>query len=234
MSEVSSPPAARLRSPSWLDARLVLGILLVLVSVVVGSRVLAGADRSDRVYAATRDLAPGTALTDSDLRVVPIRLFGAGSRYVSAAGPKPLGWVVARQLGADEIVPRQALAPAPLRDVRLVTVPVASHHFPAGLGHGDLVDVYASVKARAGLGAGQAAPAPSLVLSAVPVDSVYDAAGGRLSGTADAGIVLRVPTADVARVVGAAAGAAVDLVRLPSGSPGGSAGALGSSARTMP
>ncbi len=41
-----SPKAGRLATPGWVDGRLVLGVLLVLVSVVVGARVLSAADRS--------------------------------------------------------------------------------------------------------------------------------------------------------------------------------------------
>src|SRR5687768_14738118 len=37
-----SPTARRLALPRWLDTRLVLGVLLVLVSVLVGARVLSG------------------------------------------------------------------------------------------------------------------------------------------------------------------------------------------------
>lgn len=211
MALPASPAARRLSTPSWLDARFVLGLLLVLISVVVGSRVLAGADRSDRVYALTRDLPAGGSITPSDLRVVRVRLLDDHGGYVSAAGPKPVGYTLDRAVGANELLPRQALQSGAVPDTRLVTVPVASHHYPAGLAHGDLIDLYLTAKVPTS----QTPPAPALVLGHVPVDDVFGASPGRLATAADAGVVLRVPAADVERVVGAAQGGALDVVRIP-------------------
>ena len=45
-----SPAASRLTSPSWRDSRLILGVLLILVSVLVGAKVLSGADVSQQVW----------------------------------------------------------------------------------------------------------------------------------------------------------------------------------------
>lgn len=213
-----SPAARRLATPSWLDARFVSGLLLVLISVVIGSRVLAGADRSDRVYATTRNIAAGTALQESDLRVVRVRLIEGQAGYLSAAGPKPAGYVLDRAVGADELLPRRALRSGAAPDVRLVAVPVAAHHYPAGLAHGDLVDVYLTAKPVTG----RAPAVPALVLGGVPVDTVNGAAQGRLATTGDAGIVLRVPAPDVGRVVAAAQGGALDVVRIPPAAPDGS------------
>ena len=211
MALPASPAARRLAPPSWLDARFVLGLLLVLLSVVVGSRVLAAADRSDRVYAVTRDIAAGSALTAADLQVVRVRLLDGSAGYISATGPKPVGYTVVRAVRADELLPRQALQSGTAPDVRLVTVPVAGHHYPASLRHGNLVDLYLTAKPPAG----RSPRAPTLVLSRVPVDDVYGTNAGRLATAAEAGIVLRVPAADAARVVAAAQAGALDVVRIP-------------------
>jgi hypothetical protein len=142
-----SPKAARLGSPSWLDGRLVLGVLLVLVSVLVGAKVLAGADSSQQVWVGTHDLAPGTVLTAADLQVGKVRLFGTGHFYL--AGHKPLGYVVLRGVGADELVPRAALDdPTRAGERRDITVPVAAGHLPPDLARGDLVDVYVTLTTR--------------------------------------------------------------------------------------
>ena len=61
--DVSSPQAARLVRSRWLDPRLVTGLLLVLGSVVVGTRVVAAADDTVPVLVAAADLAPGQPLT---------------------------------------------------------------------------------------------------------------------------------------------------------------------------
>ena len=97
-----SPRANRLGSPRWLDTRLVLGILLVLLAVVVGARVFASADHYSRVYVARRALVPGEHLTATDLDVtakvasgspvpaptlviaaVPVDAYQGGSRALS-------------------------------------------------------------------------------------------------------------------------------------------------------
>lgn len=216
MSDLPSPRAARLRPPSWLDRRLLLGLLLVLTSVVVGARVLAGADTSVPVYVATRDLVAGTALADGDLRVARVRLFGNADRYVSAAGSKPAGYVLLRAVGRDELLPRLALtADAAAVRVRLVTLPVRRNHLPPGLGHGRAVDVYLSRGGSSGSGTGrEVAAAPTLVLSGVPVDSVAERSS-RLAAGDETGVVLRVPEASVPAVVAAAQAGAIDLVLVP-------------------
>lgn len=210
-----SPQAARLGSPSWLDGRLVLGVLLVLASVLVGAKVLAGADTSQQVWVAARDLAPGTVLTASDLQTGKVRLFDAGSRYL--AGRKPVGYVVLRGIGADELVPRGALdEPGRAGERRDVTVPVAAGHLPPDLGRGDLVDVYVTPDDKA-VRAG-ARPAPRLVLSRVPVARVVRTGGLGSSGQ-EQPVVLTVDPAQVLDVVEALADGRVDLVRVPRGTP---------------
>lgn len=217
----ASPRASRLVAPRWLDLRLVLGILLILVSVVVGARVLAGADSSVPVYVLTRDLAAGSVLAPEDLKVQRVRLFADGDRYVSAAGSKPVGYVLLRSLGSREFLPRAALTgQRDVAQVRTVTLPVRRNHLPLGLRHGDVVDVYTSAPAagtpaRTGASATSATRGqPRRVLAAVPVDAVSDTAG-RLGGSDETGVVLRVPVAQLAAAVAAAQSGSVDLARLP-------------------
>ena len=91
-------------APRWLDTRLVLGVLLVLVSVLIGARVLAGADKSQLVWATNRALAPGSVLAQVDLVPVRVRLFDAASLYLDASEPAPAGYIVSRGLGAGELL----------------------------------------------------------------------------------------------------------------------------------
>ena len=157
MSDVpTSPIAKRLAPPSWLDGRLVLGVLLVLVSVVVGARVLASADRSEFVWAAASDLTAGSQLGEGDLVAVRVRLFETGPSYLRADGEPPLGYLVRRGVGAGELLPEQSLArPGADVDFRLVTVPVEAGHYPPTLREDQRVDLWVT---------------PELVPSAVEVD----------------------------------------------------------------
>src|SRR5437763_14349476 len=115
VTELASVRAARLATPRWLDARLVLGILLVLFAVVAGVRVFASADHYSRVYVAKHALVPGERLASADLAVRRVRLEGQGSLYV-AAGAGRLGYVVSRYGGAHEFLPVGALAAASPRN----------------------------------------------------------------------------------------------------------------------
>jgi hypothetical protein len=215
MTELASPRATRLVAPRWLDVRLALGLLLVLVSVLAGARILAAADDYSVVYVAAHALTPGEHVTAADLTTGRVRLDGQGAFYVAAHGAAPVGYVVTRYVGTHEFVPSAALAralPTGAGD-RYVTVPVATGHLPPGLGHGDLVDVYVTPKAGPG---SAAAPMPTLVLAGVPVQS-REGGGRGFSGSADSvlSVVLTVPAGHVIDVVRAVESGTLDLVAVP-------------------
>lgn len=214
-TDIVSPRAARMTAPRWFDARLALGVLLVLVSVVAGARVFAAADDYTQVYVAAHDLVPGEHLVASDLDVARVRLPGTGSHYL-AAGTPPVGYVVTRQVGAHELVPVASLAGgAAATRTRLVTVPVQPAHLPADLDRGDRVDVYLTPEAAAG----DAVPAPTLVLSGVAVES-RDGGARTFGGSSALAVVLAVPSGQVGAVVHAVESGIIDLVELPPAAPG--------------
>jgi hypothetical protein len=210
-----SPKAHRLATPSWLDTRLVLGVLLVLVSVIVGARVLSSADRSQTVWATKRDLAPGAQLTAGDLTRVRVRLFSGSSNYVTGTGPAPVGYVVRRGVGAGELLPFNALTP-PGDDVsyRYVTVPVVRGHLPPDLRSGAQVDVYVSpagTTARAT--SGPALTEPRLVVRNTTV--LLRRAASGLAAQDEEPVVLRVRPADVPLILAAMSQGRIDLVGVP-------------------
>jgi hypothetical protein len=208
----ASPPASRLATPRWLDTRLVIGVVLVLLAVVVGARVFATADRYTRVYVASHPLAPGEHLVAGDLTVGQVRFHGQGDAYIAVTGAPPVGYLVTRYVGAHELVPLDALSASATAAAasRFVTVPVQPGHLPDDLGHGDLVDVYLTAKPAGGA----AVPAPTLVL---PAAAVADSSGGArsFSGTSTISVVLSVPTERVGQVVHAVESGTIDLVRVP-------------------
>jgi hypothetical protein len=211
VAELASPRAVRMTAPRWLDARLALGVLLVLVSIVAGARIFASADTLTGVYVAAHDLVPGQHLTSADLDVTRVRLPAAGGRYIAAGAAPPVGYVVTRYVGAGELVPLGAVsAGAATTRSRLVTVPVQSGHLADALQRGDLVDVYVTAKAAAGA----AVPAPTLVLAGVPVES-RDGGSRSFSGTSQLAVVLAVPVDQVAALVHAVESGTIDLVTVP-------------------
>jgi len=231
-----SPTASRLATPGWLDGRLVLGVLLVLVSVVVGARVLSTADRSTLVYAVNKDLTAGSVLQAGDLEQVRVRLFDNADRYI-AVGSTPInGYVVRRAVSRDELLPLGALS-TPQKDVdfRFVTVAVQNGHFPAGLGRDQQVDVWVTPDLDGQQDEaetdgspqedGAAAPAPAdgqelelrgaqLVLQGVAVLGVAREGSG-FGGTTAVPIELQVRPSEVAALVSAMALGTIDLVKVP-------------------
>lgn len=199
----------------------------MLVSVVVGARVLAAADRSQSVWVATRDLPAGATLTEGDLARSRVRLFDNGERYLAADGDAPLGYVLTRAVGADELLPREGLllpeqVGEPLRDV---SVPVDPRRLPADLRSGELVDVYLTPGDRTQDAPPSAEPSEGaareqagttgrtrLLLSRVPVTLRPRDAVATGEGEA---VVLRVTQEQALRLVQALQGGSVDLSRVP-------------------
>lgn len=202
----------RIATPRWLDTRLVLGVILVLLAVAAGARVFAAAGRSTPVYLARHALVPGERLRAGDLAVGRVQLGEHGGPYVAAGAAPPEGYLVTRYVGPGELLPLGAVSAtaAAVAQTRLVALPVPPGHLPDDLNRGDLVDVYVTAKSSTG----GPAPAPLRVLSAAAVDS-YDANGGALSGSATGSLVLAVPDAAVASAVHAVESGAIDVVRVP-------------------
>jgi hypothetical protein len=209
-----SPKAARLGSPRWLDGRLVVGVLLVLTSVLVGAKVLAGADTSQQVWVASHDLAPGTVLAAADLQTGKVRLFDASRRYV--AGAKPVGYVVRRGISKDELLPVDSLsAPGKVVARRDITVPIATGHLPPDLARGEQVDVYVTPDDKAARRTAAKDPlAPRLVLESLTVSRVVHSGGLGSSGQ-DQPVVLSVDPSQVLALVQAMSEGRLDLVRVP-------------------
>jgi hypothetical protein len=216
-SALPAPTAARrVQPPSWRDARLLVGVLLVLVSVVAGALVVDRADRTVPVYAAARVLTPGTAVTQDDLTVVSVRLEGAGDRYLSAATDLAAGQVVLRTVAAGELVPRSALGARDQVDLRPVSVPVAAE-VADPLGPGVLVDVW--VAARDPARGSTAFAAPRQVAVGAEVSGRSTRRGALGSSTA-ASVQLLLTAALVPQVIEAVDnGSRITLVPVPATLP---------------
>lgn len=101
MTDLPTTTASRLRPPSWRDSRLIIGVLLVLLSTVLGSVVVARADDRVPVYAAKGEVAPGQQARAADVVRVDV-LLGDGA----------IGLPARRRPLPDDT---WALAPAPRR-----------------------------------------------------------------------------------------------------------------------
>jgi hypothetical protein len=186
----------------WRDARVLAGVALIVVSMLVGARLLAGNNDTVSAWQATRDLAPGAVVSGDDVVAVAIPANLAGV-YADGSGlpTSPLD----RPLLAGEILPTPVdVTPG---DARWVTVPVEPLHAPVDLAPGERVDVWATEGADLGV-----VPVPELVLEGVLVSEVaVDGVG--LGG--EYGVVLEIDPGDAADLLAAARSGGIDLVRVP-------------------
>lgn len=221
MTDLSSPPAARLRGPRWLDGRLALGVLLLLLSVVTGATVVGRADSTTPVYALRRALAAGVTLTVDDVHVVRARLLDdTAGRYVSGTGASPVGRVLARPVGLGELLPYAALVEAGrVPPARRVMVAVDGLHVPRGLTAGDRVDVFVSYGAE-----GRPTVTRAVLRRVLVVGVSRD--GGALAGGSgvQAGVEVEVAPAQAGPLVLAVRSGRVDLVRVVTGAQPGDVG----------
>lgn len=141
MTDLPVRAANRLRKPSWRDTRLLAGVLLVLLSTVLGSVVVARADDRVAVYAASSALVPGERLTDAQVRRVDVQLGDHMARYLSAADTLPKDAYVLRDVRPGELVPRSALGTSGEIRLQPVTLNVDATS-ATGLVRGSVIDVY--------------------------------------------------------------------------------------------
>ena len=123
MSELPAPRASRPPRRRWLDARLLLGLLLVLLSVVVGAKVFADADQRVQVWSVTRDLGADTPLRGEDLQARSVSLDEATGRYLSA-GEDLDGLVLTRPVGRGELLPVSAVGQSDATAKRRIVIEV--------------------------------------------------------------------------------------------------------------
>lgn len=171
----AAPVPRRLRRPRWLEPRILIGLLLVVAAVVVGAKLVGAAKQTDQVWAAARDLAVGTTLTDADLVATDVNLGTAASGYLTARGSLA-GQVLNRPISGGELIPAQAVAPAPTGG-RLVAVGIDGVDMPPGVSHGSVIDLYL-IRA----GASGAPASTTMVAKEVTVQSVTEPSSGGLSG----------------------------------------------------
>ncbi|MBM6404390.1 hypothetical protein JQN72_09075 [Phycicoccus sp. CSK15P-2] len=183
MSELPTPSASRLRAPSWRDSRLLVGVLLVLVSTVLGAVVVARADDRVPVYAARGPVSPGQQLTDAAVTVVHVQLGEGAATYLGADVPIAEGTFALRELRAGELIPVSGVGPAETVGVQQLSLLVDATSAGA-LSAGTLVDVYVNRPAEDDPGVGQRRLAgPERVLERVSVVRV--AAEDAVLGGAD-------------------------------------------------
>jgi hypothetical protein len=175
--------AARLRRPTWRDPRLLVGVVVVALSVALGSWAVSEAGRTTAVYAADGVLTPGDVVAAADLRTVEVRLGSGTDGYLLVSDGLPQDTVVLRTVHPGELVPASALGAGDDLAVRAVAVPVASGLSDRIVAGAD-VDLWHVPPAPEGTAAGQpgAQAAPVPLVEGVTVAQVDEDAGTFVAG----------------------------------------------------
>lgn len=218
-----SPQAARIPRARWLDARLLVGVGLVLASVVLGARVVSGADDTVGVWAARADLAAGDTVTPADLVEHRVRLDAGVDRYVAAGTALADGLVLTRPVAEGELLPARALADRDAADVRYVTVSVPRAELPAGAAKGSRVDVWVAPSALDRATSEKTPGTSTLLLGGAAVEGVQQDESAFGSGDGDVPVVLAITAAaahgdlegTVAEILTASRGGRLYLVGVP-------------------
>jgi hypothetical protein len=138
-SSPPSPSPSRVRTPRWLDTRLVAGLVLVIAAVLIGAKVVSGAQHTRRVLALTHDLAAGATLRAGDLTHVDVRL-PTDDVYLDDQD-QVIGRQLNRPLGKGELIPAAALGTS--AESTTISVPLQARDAPQ-LRRGQRVEIWLS------------------------------------------------------------------------------------------
>jgi hypothetical protein len=195
--------AARIQRPSWRDSRLLVGVLLVLASIALGSYLVARADDSVPMFAASGPLTPGQSLTESAVVRVDVRLADGVAGYLSADEPLPADRVLLRDVRPGELVPLSAIGTADEAGLSQVTISVDATS-AAALTTGTVVDVFVNLPVPGSVR--EEYSGPERLLERVTVAAVDTTGGGLGSAGGSTAVRVMVPVAQVPDLV-----AAIDL-----------------------
>jgi hypothetical protein len=163
--------------PKWLNVRVVAGIVLVIAAVLIGARVIGASSQTAAVWAADRNLAAGTVLSQGDLTTVDVNLGDNSGLYLTPGSTSPVGKTVVSPIAKGELLPASAITES--GEGRVVAIGVAPGNMPPGVAHGSTIDLYLTTGAGAG---SEAQSTTELIGKDMTVQSVTAPATGGLSG----------------------------------------------------
>lgn len=119
-----APPVMRLRRPRWKDPRLIVGIVLVVASVLMGTLLVSRLSATTPVLVARGTIVPGDEIDPEQLTTVELRLGDQQDQYVGSVDAVPDGAVATRTIQAGELLPVSALGQGSDVPLRPVVIPV--------------------------------------------------------------------------------------------------------------
>ncbi len=200
MAQLPEPTAKRLQRPSWRDARLLVGVVLVLLGTVLGARLIAVADDTTPMYEASTTIRPGDRLTADNLRRVDVQLGDESALYLGATSAVADDSYALRGIPEGELVPASAVGSRSAVSVQPVTIEVDASS-ARGLPAGALVDVW--VSPRDTQSTQERYLDATLALQRVSVSPVNQDSGRFGAASSTMALQLRVPRDKVAEVIAA-------------------------------
>lgn len=176
---------------TWIDPRLVIGVVLVLASLAGVWFVVQESSRTDTAWAATRTLLPGETVAAGDVQQVEVRLPQSQDRYLDASAD-PVGMIVASTVGSGEVLPVRALGTAAGADRAAIVVDVAGA-LPSAVRAGAHVDVWTAAPGEDGY------EAPAVLVDGAIVVGVVEDDGIMASGAQQ--LELLVASAETAQLL---------------------------------
>ena len=203
------PAATRSTAPGWRDPRLWVGVVLVTGSVVAGARIMAGADDTTSVWAASGDLVAGQTLTSDDLTATRVRFAEAadGERYLAVDEQLPDELTLVRAVEAGELLPASVLGAESGEETVTVSIAVAPEHVPTDLETGSHVDVWVVGEDRRSGRAAELVLDDIVIIDAPIVSDSFATSGNRQ-------LVLAVPVTDEEALARVLAASGDNLVRV--------------------
>lgn len=211
--DLRPPPAVRAAAAGWRDPRLVVGVLIVAGCVLLGARVLAGADDTVAVWSVRTDLPAGSRISGDDLAAVHVRIGGSGAeRYLLAETAPAPGSTLVRDVDAGELLPRSAVAASGAPAHLEVPLSVAPDDVPGSVRPGAIVDVWVTPTVA---GPDDPSPRARLALADVVVVAV-PSAGDSLAPSTTRQVIVGVDesrSGEVAEALGLMADGRIVLIR---------------------
>jgi hypothetical protein len=198
--QLPEPTAKRLQRPSWRDARLLVGLVLVLLGTALGALLIASSDDTVPMYAASTAIRPGDHLTSDNVRRVDVQLGDETSRYLSARSAVPDDSYALRDIPEGELVPVSAVGTSSTVTVQPVTVEVDANS-ARGLPANAVVDVW--VSSRDTQSTQERYLEATLALERVSVSPVNQDASRFGAAASSMAVQLRVPRNKVAEIIAA-------------------------------
>lgn len=200
---------ARSRRAVWGDARFLIGLAIVALSIGGVWAVVSSSGATTPVLQATRTIALGDALVSGDFQVVEVGLGRVTERYLAPQELRP-GQVASRTVFAGELLATSAAEDADANRTTTIVVE-SSTGIPADVDAGSVIELWHSppVDDAGGQGPPRVLVADAIVTSVTKTDGMLAADGTTAEVVID--------RADVAEVLAAITGGSV-LSVVPIGS----------------